>query len=300
MSNDGPLVHWIPASEYTATLKHTACGLVEHALPTGEYAYMAFASGVTCPTCVVWMDARGISRPAGPGEGEPELRIELADGSTVDPVEIVGEVFPEPTEPEPGMPAELPVFEDLPAATPKALPAAPTTLPNLQAMSEATLMRLGAFEPEDRPTRQAIEDHLSQQRRAYEEYSKEQLIDELISRDTNAIRRGQEVAEGKTAGKLLREFVRGVLYTADQQDLAESTAMLSKGKSIDRVLTLLGAEPASTRDLRINGGTTLGKIGPYGNTPAGGREAEIENPQPDTRQMESVRVAEVIRARQEN
>lgn len=133
--------------------------------------------------------------------------------------------------------------------------------PPKRPLTEQGLMMLGIQFPEGRQPTHEIERHLGEQAAEYEQFSKEQLIEELIRRDRNAIVKGQEIAEGKTAGKLLREFVRGILYQADEADRQVIQNELQPGRgTIDTILKLMGAEPTPKRDLRLNGGTTLGNI----------------------------------------
>lgn len=133
--------------------------------------------------------------------------------------------------------------------------------PPKRPLTEQGLMMLGIQFPEGRQPTHEIERHLGEQAAEYGRFSKEQLIEELIRRDRNAIVKGQEIAEGKTAGKLLREFVRGILYQADEADRQVIQNELHSGRgTIDTILKLMGAEPTPKRDLRLNGGTTLGNI----------------------------------------
>ncbi len=88
--------------------------------------------------------------------------------------------------------------------------------------------------------------HLGEQTLIYERASRQDLIDALVDRDHLILQLGRQVQEGKLGGRLLREFVRGILTAADK----------GSPEQIERVLRQLGAEPADSRQLRLKG-TTL-------------------------------------------
>lgn len=125
--------------------------------------------------------------------------------------------------------------------------------PPHQPLSESALMRLGATMPNGKIDSQAIRVQIQDQAKQYACYSKEALIEELCRRDEGALRKGQEAADGRMAGRLLREFVRGILYTADKADLVGIPAHAAKGDGIETILKALGAEPANARQLRLEG-----------------------------------------------
>lgn len=98
---------------------------------------------------------------------------------------------------------------------------------------------------------------LEQQKEAYQEHSKEELIEALIDRDRQLASEGRALADGRIGGRLLREFVRGVLYRADNAEIAGVKQALLTGKvgAIDQVLKALGAEEADARQIRLHGHT---------------------------------------------
>lgn len=244
----------------------TVCG---KSIVRGEMVYSFGRGLVTCPGCLAWL-----------AEHPTIGKITVVEPEST----VVPEILDSLAEP-------VPVFEEL-QQTPPAPPPPP------KALDEWALLRLAAVQPGDETyLSMADAEHLQGQRRAYQEYSKEDLIDELIARDTSAIKRGREVGDGRTAGRLLREFTRAILYTADAADLRESQAMLAKGESINKVLELLGAEKTPLRDLRVNGGTLLGKIGPISAANQDPEEA-IQHPTGQARQWPSEKTAEGIRNRE--
>lgn len=113
------------------------------------------------------------------------------------------------------------------------------------------IRRIGALQAEDTNDR-ALEAWLESQERSYDTYSKDQLIRELVRRDRALNLEGRKLADGKTAGNLLREVVRGLLRTADATALKQG---LADANLVDGVLLALGAEPADKRQLRLHGHT---------------------------------------------
>lgn len=102
----------------------------------------------------------------------------------------------------------------------------------------------------------AMEQFCDEQRRVYRDLSEEQLIELLVERDRSLASEGRALADGRVQGKLLREFVRGVLNYADHAGLRRVGDATKTGK-IEEILEALGAEPADLRQLRLHG-TTLG------------------------------------------
>lgn len=94
---------------------------------------------------------------------------------------------------------------------------------------------------------EAVEDLVSRQREVYQRATKEDLIEALCARDRQLAQEGRQLADGRIGGRLLREFVRGVLAAADSKD----------PQRMEKVLQALGAEPADARQLKLHG-TTLG------------------------------------------
>jgi hypothetical protein len=111
------------------------------------------------------------------------------------------------------------------------------------------LLRLGALTlEEDRAA--SVEALLTEQehtyRRVLERSGPEPLIAALLERDRHLAQMGRQLADGRTAGRLLREFVRAVLARAD----------LNAGSEVERILGELNAEQADARQLRLHGSTT--------------------------------------------
>lgn len=183
-----------------------------------------------------------------------------------------------------------PPFETLPE------PGVPPGLPARTPLTVHQLLQLGATQPEGgRITSPVLKEHLAHQEQVYACYSKEELVAELVRRDAGLIKQGQEAADGRMAGRLLREFVRGILYSADQADLNQTQEMLAKGEQIDSILRMLGAEPAPKRDLRVNGGTTLGPIGPVSMIDQSPEKAIQDLSDLSRRQFPSEKAADEIR-----
>jgi hypothetical protein len=113
-------------------------------------------------------------------------------------------------------------------------------------LSPQEIRRLGALQVE-LVADQQMRKFLEQQESAYQQYSKAELIEELLLRDQRLASEGRAAAQGVTGGRLLREFVRGVLTAVDNKD----------PQRVEKLLQALGAEPADARQLRLHG-TTLG------------------------------------------
>lgn len=114
-----------------------------------------------------------------------------------------------------------------------------------------TIRRLGALQIVEEGSRN-VDDFLLRQRAVYEQTSREELIETLVARDRQLVYEGRQMADGRIGGRLLREFVRGVLSAADRNE----------PQRIEQILQALGAEPADARQLRLRG-TTLGDgLGP--------------------------------------
>ncbi|HET9253868.1 MAG TPA: hypothetical protein VFO16_01540 [Pseudonocardiaceae bacterium] len=129
--------------------------------------------------------------------------------------------------------------------------------PRVPLLTTAQIRRLGALDGED--TRRAGDaQFLAEQAKAYRERSKDELIEELLVRDKTLLTEGRVMTDGRMAGNLLREFVRGILQTADTAELRRIEGFAREGK-IQHILELLGAEPMSLRDLRLQG-SALGNV----------------------------------------
>jgi hypothetical protein len=127
------------------------------------------------------------------------------------------------------------------ALTPR--PAAPT------ALRPAEILRLGALTLQAEKS-EAVEQLLAEQQYTYQGSSKQELIEALLDRDRALANMGRQIADGRTASRLLREFMRAALYAAG-------------GKAdplvVERALEKLGAEPADRRQVQRDG-STLGPL----------------------------------------
>jgi hypothetical protein len=116
-------------------------------------------------------------------------------------------------------------------------------------LDQTQLRRLGALTL-DADRSDAVEHHVMEQRHAYEDASKDQLIETLLDRDRQLLTEGRRLADGTIGGRVLREFMRASLYAADGK---ANPAM------VERVLLTLGAEPADRRQVQRDG-STLGPL----------------------------------------
>lgn len=148
--------------------------------------------------------------------------------------------------------------------------------PKRRLLTTQEIRRVGALQVEEQRD-EAAGIFLDQQRQGYKDYSKEELIRELVRRDSTSLHEGRALADGRMAGALLREFVRGTLQLADHGSLRavdRQGLRLDDGNktgTIENILRALGAEPADNRTLRLEG-HTLGR-GPDSNP-----EKEIIDP----------------------
>lgn len=154
-----------------------------------------------------------------------------------------------------------PEVPDLPVHSAPALP--DKEPPRLLTPQE--IRRIGAMQVEDERV-SGITDFLDQQRLVYEDCSKQQLMNALLDRDKTLALEGRQLADGRIQGRLLREFVRGVLSMADHAAL-RSVGDGTKAGTIEKLLLAMGAEPADLRQIKQDG-TTLG------NTEREDRDAE--------------------------
>ncbi len=116
-------------------------------------------------------------------------------------------------------------------------------------LSPAEVLRLGALTLQAEQS-EAVEHLLMEQRYVYERASKEDLIDALLARDRQLANLGRQVADGRTASRLLREFMRAALYVAGGK---------ADARQVEETLNKLGAEPADLRQLKEYG-STLGPL----------------------------------------
>lgn len=149
-------------------------------------------------------------------------------------------------------------------------------------LSIEQIRRLGAMQAQDTADR-SLDAWLLDQERSYGTYSKDQLIKELVRRDRALNLEGRNLADGKTAGNLLREVVRGLLRTADAAALKQG---LADANLVDGVLLALGAEPADKRQLRLHGHT-------LGSDTSGMTETELAG-QTDTKVRDDIKVPEKV------
>ena len=116
-------------------------------------------------------------------------------------------------------------------------------------LSPAEILRLGALTLQAEQS-EAVEHLLMEQRHAYENAPREDLIDALLARDRQLANLGRQVADGRTASRLLREFMRAALYVAGGK---------ADARQVEETLNRLGAEPADARQLKQYG-STLGPL----------------------------------------
>lgn len=138
--------------------------------------------------------------------------------------------------------------------------APPPELP--KALAPAEILRLGALTLQSERS-QAVEDLLEEQHAAYQTIARQKhgvalLIHALLDRDRQLAQMGRQIADGRTASRMLREFVRGLLQTADYRAVL-AVGDATKTGQIEKVLEALGAEPADLRQLRLHG-STLGEL----------------------------------------
>lgn len=122
-------------------------------------------------------------------------------------------------------------------------------------LTPTEIRRLGAMQVADIRD-DLMEQFCDQQRLTYEQLPKERLVQLLVERDRGLAAEGRALADGRIQGRLLREFVRGVLNYADHAALRKVGDGTRTGK-IEEILKALGAEPTDLRQLRLHG-TTLG------------------------------------------
>ena len=96
----------------------------------------------------------------------------------------------------------------------------------------------------------------------------EPLIQGLLDRDTQLAHLGRQVADQKTAGRLLREFMRMALQGSDHASLKRIGDATKTGK-IEEVLQLMSGSVADARQLRLHGST----LGPMASPEAAAEEA---------------------------
>lgn len=144
------------------------------------------------------------------------------------------------------------------------------TTPAPKALKPDSLLRLGAATLEAERSL-AVEELLDDQEATYRRIlateGPEPLIEALLDRDRLLANQGRQLADGRMGSRLLREFVRAVLYQA------EAGAGGGKGQArllVDQVLQRLGGEVADARQVRMHGST----LGPLESPEAQARRAE--------------------------
>lgn len=139
--------------------------------------------------------------------------------------------------------------------------AALATPPTVAALRPDELLRLGALTLQEESS-DAVESLITEQQATYREILRTQgpqpLIQALLDRDRQLARTGREMASGRTASRLLREFVRGVLNMADYRSVRQVGDATKTGQ-IEKILEALGAEAADLRQLKESG-STLGRL----------------------------------------
>lgn len=128
------------------------------------------------------------------------------------------------------------------------------------ALSPQEILRLGALTLQAERA-EGIEQLLAEQRDTYQAMLQQdpvQLVEALLDRDRQLAQMGRQVADGRTASRMLREFVRGLLNAADYPTV-KRVGDATKTGQIEKILEALGAEPADLRQLQKQG-TTLGEL----------------------------------------
>jgi hypothetical protein len=120
-----------------------------------------------------------------------------------------------------------------------------------KALSPGEILRLGALTLQAERS-DSVEHLLMEQRYLYEQARREDLIQALLDRDRQLANMGRQVADGRSATRLLREFMRAALYQAG----GKADPLI-----VEQTLTRLGAEPADQRSLALHG-STLGPLTP--------------------------------------
>lgn len=132
--------------------------------------------------------------------------------------------------------------------------------PPRRILTSQDILRLGAFTLEQERS-EAVLDQLIEQEKVYLQTLKEnpqELVKTLLERDKHLLTLGRQVADGRSAGKLLRELLRGLLLAADHASL-RAIGDATKTGSIEKILQALGADPADARQLKLHG-STLGPM----------------------------------------
>jgi hypothetical protein len=121
--------------------------------------------------------------------------------------------------------------------------------PKPKVLSPEEILRLGALTLQAERS-DAVNDLLMEQHEVYKQASKGELIQALLDRDRQLANMGRQIADGRSATRLLREFMRAALYSADgHRDPA----------LVEQALLKMGAEPADARTLALHG-STLGPL----------------------------------------
>lgn len=131
--------------------------------------------------------------------------------------------------------------------------------PEPKVLSPQEVLRLGALTLREEERSEAVELLVTEQEQTYREVLKRQgpevLIQALLDRDRALATTGRQIADGRTANRLLREYMRGVLYAAET----------GSRDRVERLLEALGADPADARQLKAHG-STLGALAPLEET----------------------------------
>lgn len=122
-----------------------------------------------------------------------------------------------------------------------------------QPLAPEQILRLGALTLAQEQS-QAIEALLDAQEATYREalrtHGPEVLIEALLARDRLLAQQGRQVADQRTGSRLLREFMRAALYTAEGRGSIEAA---------EQAIKRLGGEAADARQLKLHG-STLGPL----------------------------------------
>lgn len=133
--------------------------------------------------------------------------------------------------------------------------------PTPKTLSPEEILRLGAWTLVEEQS-DAVERLITQQQETYRQILREQgpepLLQALLARDRQLAHTGRQLADGRLAGRLLREVMRAQLLGSDHVSLRQIGDATKTGK-VEAILEAMGAEPADARQLKLHG-STLGPL----------------------------------------
>lgn len=133
--------------------------------------------------------------------------------------------------------------------------------PERHALDPAALQHLGALSLEFEQS-EAIDRVVMAQEDTYRQILREQgpepLIAALLARDRQLAQQGREMADGRSATRLLREVMRGLLQRSDHAQL-RAIGDATKTGTIAAIVDTLSGETTDARQLKLHG-STLGPL----------------------------------------